>query len=430
MKIDSTDNKSKAFNEAVDMDKTDRLNKYQNLFNFPQKKSINNLIYFSGNSLGLQPKNASKYVNDELDSWKNYAVEGHIKSNRPWLSYHELLTSYSAEIVGALDNEVVVMNSLTVNLHLLMVSFYRPKGKRKKILIENNAFPSDIYAIQSQLKFHGNDPNNDLIIITPEEGDFISNQLISEYLEKFGDEISLVLLGGVNYYTGQAFDIYRITDLAQNYGCRVGFDLAHAAGNIKLNLHDWGVDFASWCGYKYLNGGPGAPSGIFIHERHLNNNYHPRFEGWWGHDKITRFKMPDSFIPLKTAEAWQLSNPPIFSMASLLSSLEIFNKVGMEKLIEKNQKLTEYIINLINNDLYEKVKIITPLSKESRGCQLSFRVKQLDEKLIQLLYKNGIICDFRYPDVIRIAPVPLYNSFKDCYMFYHIFKQIIDNVEE
>ena len=430
MKIDSIDNKSNAFNEAVDMDKTDQLNKYQDLFNFPQKKSNDNLIYFSGNSLGLQPKNASKYVNDELDNWKNFAVEGHIKSNRPWLNYHELLTSYSAKLVGALDDEVVVMNSLTVNLHLLMVSFYRPKGKRKKILIENNAFPSDIYAIQSQLKFHGNDPNNDLIIITPEEGDFISNQLISEYLEKFGDEISLVLLGGVNYYTGQAFDIYRITDLAQNCGCRVGFDLAHAAGNIKLNLHDWGVDFASWCGYKYLNGGPGAPSGIFIHERHLNKNYHPRFEGWWGHDKITRFKMPDSFVPLKTAEAWQLSNPPIFSMASLLSSLEIFNKVGMEKLIEKSQKLTEYIIDLISNDLYEKVKIITPLSKESRGCQLSLRIQQLDEKLIQLLHKNGIICDFRYPDVIRIAPVPLYNSFKDCYMFYYIFKQIINNVEQ
>ncbi len=342
------------------------------------------------------------------------------------MPYHEFLTAYSAEIVGALDKEVVVMNSLTVNLHLLMTSFYRPKAKRKKILIEKNAFPSDRYAVQSQLKFHGNDPDNDLLILNSENEDIITMNDVLDCLENHGDEIALVLLGGVNYYTGQAFDMEAITDKAQNFGCRVGFDLAHAAGNLKMKLHDWGVDFAAWCGYKYLNGGPGAPSSIFVHERHLEKIDIPRFEGWWGHDKGSRFDMPEKFIPLKTAEAWQLSNPPILSMAALLSSLEIFHEVGMLSLIKKSKKLTAYLESLLISQLNEKLKIITPKSNKSRGCQLSIRLKNRSDKIMEKLHDNGVICDWREPDVIRVAPVPLYNSFKDCHDFVFKLKEAIN----
>ena len=410
---------------AIELDKNDPLSHFRDRFHFPKYNSNESYIYFSGNSLGLQPDTAEQYVKEELDAWKQMAVDAHLESKRPWFPYHEFLTSYSAEIVGALDKEVVVMNSLTVNLHLLMASFYRPKGKRKKILIEKQAFPSDRYAVQSQLKFHSNDPNDDLILLDPDEGENISMKSIMNYLNNYGEEIALVLIGGVNYYSGQAFDMASITDKAQNCGCRVGFDLAHAAGNLKLNLHNWGVDFSAWCGYKYLNGGPGAPSGVFIHERHLGRTDFPRFEGWWGHDKSTRLQMPENFKPLSTAEAWQLSNPPILSMAALLSSLEIFHEVGMSQLRQKSEKLTSYLELLINFELEEQIEIITPSSNQSRGCQLSLRLIQPNNDITNILHERGIICDWREPDVIRVAPVPLYNSFEDCYNLVQILKEII-----
>ena len=411
---------------ALKKDNNDPLFHFRERFHIPKFNTDKSYIYFSGNSLGIQPDNAKQYVNEELDAWKLLAVDAHLKSKRPWLSYHELLTSYSAEIVGALDKEVVVMNSLTVNLHLLMASFYRPNGKRKKILIEKHAFPSDRYAVQSQLKFHGNDPKNDLIDIEPDQADCISMSSVMNSLNKYGEEIALVLMGGVNYYSGQAFDMAAITDKAQKCGCRVGFDLAHAAGNLKLNLNDWGVDFAVWCGYKYLNGGPGAPSGVFIHERHLERTDLPRFEGWWGHDKSTRFQMPENFQPLQSAEGWQLSNPPILSMAALLSSLEIFHEAGMSHLRKKSIKLTSYLESLIKIALDKEIEIITPASHQNRGCQLSLRMLYPINNITNILHERGVISDWREPDVIRIAPVPLYNSFEDCFNFVQIIKDIFN----
>ena len=408
------------------LDSNDSLNGFSKRFHIPQNQSDNPFIYLSGNSLGLQPHTTQKYVQEELDAWKYLGVDGHLASKRPWLPYHEFLTSYSAQIVGALDKEVVVMNSLTVNLHLLMVSFYRPNGKRKKILIEKNAFPSDKYAVQSQLKFHGNNPETDLLTLNPEHGNIITENDIIKCLENHGDEIALVLLGGVNYYTGQPFDMEAITDRAQNCGCRVGFDLAHAAGNLKMELHAWGVDFAAWCGYKYLNGGPGAPSAIFIHERHLDKIDLPRFEGWWGHEKASRFEMPEKFIPLKTVESWQLSNPPILSMAALLASLEIFHEVGMSALRKKSEKLTSYLESSLIHELNEHLEIITPKSNKSRGCQLSIRIKNKSDGIMEKLHEKGVICDWREPDVIRVAPVPLYNSFEDCHEFVFRLKEIIN----
>ena len=411
---------------AHHLDKIDPLSHFRGRFYIPKHKANEPYIYFSGNSLGLQPDTAEKYLIEELTAWKELGVDAHLDSNRPWLSYHELLTSFSAEIVGALDREVVVMNSLTVNLHLLMATFYRPNGKRKKILIEKHAFPSDRYAVQSQLRFHGNDPNDDLILLESDDEEIISMNTIMNYLNNYGEEIALVLIGGVNYYTGQAFDMATITDKAQNCGCRVGFDLAHAAGNLILNLHDWGVDFAAWCGYKYLNGGPGAPSGIFIHERHLERTDLQRFEGWWGHDKTTRFEMSSVFKPQKTVEAWQLSNPPILSMAALLASLEIFHEVGMRSLRQKSEKLTAYLEALIKSELSEQFEIITPIPTRSRGCQLSIRILNPINNITKLIHDRGIISDWREPDVIRIAPVPLYNSFQNCYNFVEILKNVFD----
>ena len=411
---------------ANELDKNDPLSHFRERFHFPKFNSNKPYIYFSGNSLGLQPDTAEQYVKEELEAWKQMGANAHLDSKRPWLQYHEFLTSYSAEIVGAQDKEVVVMNALTVNLHLLMTSFYRPKGVRKKILIEKQAFPSDRYAIQSQLRFHGNDPNDDLIILESNDGKFISMNTIVDYLSNYGEEIALVLIGGVNYYTGQAFDMAAITDKAQNCGCRVGFDLAHAAGNIKLNLHDWGVDFAAWCGYKYLNGGPGAPSGVFIHERHLGRSDVPRFEGWWGHDKSTRFDMLEDYKPLDTVEAWQLSNPPILSMAALLASLEIFQEAGMKSLRQKSEKLTSYLEGLINSEFEKQIEIITPISTQSRGCQLSLRLLKPVSDLTKRLNERGVICDWRKPDVLRVAPVPMYNSFEDCYNFVEILKNILN----
>ena len=413
-------------NFALEQDNYDPQAHFRGRFHFPETESGESFIYFSGNSLGLQPDTAEQYITEELDAWKKLGVEGHLNAKRPWLPYHELLTQYTAEIAGAFEKEVVVMNSLTVNLHLLMTSFYRPKGKRKKILIENNAFPSDRYAVQSQLKIHGNHPTEGLIILNPDQGDTITTEWIFDCFHQHGHEIALVLIGGVNYYTGQAFDMKAITKKAHEYGCLVGFDLAHGAGNLHLKLHDWDVDFAAWCGYKYLNGGPGAPSGVFIHERHLGKSDIPRFEGWWGHDKSTRFQMHDKFVPTATAEAWQLSNPPIFSMASLLASLEIFHEAGIESLRKKSEKLTSYLELLLKSELKDHITIITPVSVRNRGCQLSIRLKNPISNIIDILHKKGAVCDLRDPDVLRVAPVPLYNSFDDCHQFVHILKEILN----
>jgi len=410
---------------ALEQDQKDPLAHFRGRFHFPETKTGKPFIYFCGNSLGLQPDTADQYIKEELDAWKKFGVDGHLKGKRPWLTYHELLTHYSAKLVGALDREVVVMNSLTVNLHLLMTSFYRPRGKRKKILIENNAFPSDRYAVQSQLKIHGNHPKEDLMILNPDQGETITTEWILDCFKHHGDEITMVLIGGVNYYSGQAFDMEAITKKAHEYNCLVGFDLAHGAGNLHLKLHDWGVDFAAWCGYKYLNGGPGAPSGVFIHERHLGKSDIPRFEGWWGHDKSTRFQMPDEFVPTTSAEAWQLSNPPIFSMAPLLASLELFHEAGIENLRKKSEKLTSYLENLLENELEDEIEIITPKSIEDRGCQLSLRLKTAIPNIMDELHRQGILADWREPDVVRIAPVPLYNNFEDCYQFVQRMKKIV-----
>ena len=425
MKVNSPEVKSTDLDFALKQDKNDPLAHFRERFHFPKTETGGPFIYFCGNSLGLQPDTAEQYIKEELDAWKKLGVDGHLNAKRPWMPYHEFLTHYTAEIVGALDKEVVVMNSLTVNLHLLMVSFYQPRGKRKKILIENNAFPSDRYAVKSQLKFHGNHPKDDLMILQPDQGKIITTEWILDCFNHHGDEIALAWIGGVNYYSGQAFDMEAITRKAHEYGCLVGFDLAHAAGNLQLKLHDWDVDFAVWCGYKYLNGGPGAPSGVFIHERHFVKPDIPRFEGWWGHDKSTRFQMPDEFIPMETAEAWQLSNPPIFSMAPLLASLEIFHEAGIEKIRTKSEELTSYLEDLLENELEDKIEIITSKSREDRGCQLSLQLKDTFPKIMEKLHQNGILADWREPDVIRVAPVPLYNSFEDCFQFVERIKKIV-----
>ncbi len=411
---------------AKKLDQADPLAHFRYSFHLPETESGEPFIYFCGNSLGLQPDTASQFIYEELDAWKQHGVESHFHAKRPWLTYHELLTQYSAEIVGALEKEVVVMNSLSVNLHLLMTSFYQPMAKKKKIIIETNAFPSDRYAVQSQLKLHGNHPTHDLIILQPNDGAIITTDSILSCLEHDGDEVAMLLIGGVNYYSGQAFDMEAITKKAHEHSCLVGFDLAHAAGNLNLQLHDWGVDFAAWCGYKYLNGGPGAPSGVFIHERHLGKTDIPRFEGWWGHDKSTRFEMPDEFVPTETAEAWQLSNPPILAMAPLLASLEIFHEAGMDNLVKKNILLTSFLEKLILSELSSQIEIITPTNPNDRGCQLSLRLVHPIDNIMNQLYDVGIIADWREPDVIRIAPVSLYNRFIDCFEFVRKLKNIIN----
>ena len=426
MKVNLPEVSPTDLNYALEQDQNDPLAHFRERFHLPKTDSGEPFIYFCGNSLGLQPDTASQFINEELDAWRQYGVEGHFHAKRPWMPYHEFLTQYSAEIVGALEKEVVVMNSLSVNLNLLMTSFYQPHGKKKKILMEHNAFPSDRYAVQSQLKLHGNHPIDDLIILAPDDGANITTNGILDYFDRHGEGIAMVLIGGVNYYTGQAFNMKAITNKAHEHNCLVGFDLAHATGNIEMKLHDWEVDFATWCGYKYINGGPGAPSGVFIHEGHLGKTDIPRFEGWWGHDKSTRFEMPDKFIPIDTAEAWQLSNPPILAMAPLLASLEIFHEAGMENLIKKSHQLTQFLENLILTELGAKIEIITPTNPNDRGCQLSLRLVNLMPNIMDKLHDVGIIADWREPDVIRIAPVPLYNTFVECYEFTHRLKTIIN----
>ena len=411
---------------AKQLDKEDKLASYRDQFHIPKDKNGNDWLYFTGNSLGLQPKSTQKYIQQELDDWAKFGVEGHFEAKNPWLNYHELLTDKMAKIVGAKPIEVVVMNTLTVNLHLLMASFYQPTKTKYKIVIESDAFPSDRYAVQSQLKFHGFDEEDGIIEWKPnEEEETLNIEDLESILEFEGDEIALLLIGGVNYYTGQYLDLKRIAEIGHAKNCFVGIDLAHGAGNIQPDLHNSGVDFAAWCSYKYLNSGPGSLSGIFVHENHAKNKNLPRFAGWWNHNKKTRFNMRQPFDVLEGAEGWQLSNPPILSMAAVKASLDLFDEVGMDDLREKSEKLTGYFEFLINEIGSDELKIITPSNPKERGCQLSIQVKNADKRLHKKLTENNIITDWREPDVIRCAPVPLYNSFEDVFKMVSILKEIL-----
>lgn len=404
---------------ARSKDASDPLRGFRERFLFPETGSGEEAVYFTGNSLGLQPKKVREYVSQELDDWSSLAVEGHLHAKHPWLPYHEFLTAQMANVVGARPSETIVMNSLTVNLHLMMVSFYRPTSDRFRIMIEGKAFPSDQYAVKSQLAFHGFDPDSDLIEVTPRDDEtWIRTEDIVSAIEENAGSLALVMFGGVNYFTGQAFDLKAITDAAHTAGAVAGFDLAHAAGNIPLKLHDSGADFAVWCSYKYLNAGPGGVAGVFVHERHAREFELPRFAGWWGHDKVSRFQMGPDFKPIEGAEGWQISNPPILQMAALRASLEIFEEAGMEALSAKSRELTGYLEFLIDGIESDRISVITPRDPEQRGCQLSIRVSGADRSLFEDLSSRGVFADWRQPDVIRVAPVPLYNSFEDVYRFY------------
>ena len=415
---------------AIKQDELDPLKSYRNQFHFPsfhEKK----MIYYTGNSLGLQPISTKKYIDQELNDWAKWGVEGHFHAQRPWMPYHEFITEKAAKIVGGKNNEVVVTHSLTTNLHLLMVSFYRPTKTRFKILCEKKAFPSDQYALQSQAKFHGYQPEEAIVEIGPRDGEYtIREEDVLAKIEELGESLAMIMIGGVNYFTGQVFPMKEITAAGHKVGATVGFDLAHGAGNIPVSLHDWNVDFAAWCGYKYLNSGPGGSSGLFIHERHVKNKDLIRFAGWWGHDKNDRFLMPDKFNPIPTAEAWQLSNAPVLSMAAHLASLDIFDEVGMDALREKSIQLTnyqEFIINDINErNSHINLEIITPKDTSKRGCQLSIVAHGQGKSLFEKLSANGVVADWREPNVIRIAPVPLYNSFEDAFDFGKIIEAAIN----
>ena len=407
---------------VLQLDVNDELEHYREKFHVPLQKNGKEHVYLCGNSLGLQAKRTKSFINQELEDWATFGVEGHVHAKNPWMPYHELLTESYSKIVGAKQSEVVAMNTLSVNLHLMMVSFYRPTKDRYKIIIEADAFPSDIYAVESQIKHHGHSVNDSLIKLKPRGGESsIRTEDIADIIDREGNEIAMIMLGGVNYYTGQVFDFETITKLGQNKGIVVGFDLAHAAGNINLELHNWGVDFAVWCSYKYLNSGPGSVAAAFVHEKHHNSDL-PRFAGWWGHNKENRFKMPDEFNAIKSAEGWQLSNPPILSLAAIRASLSIFDEVGMEKLVVKSKKLTDYLLFLLNTIETNRIEIITA---EERGCQISIRVKNGNKELFNKITEKGVIADWREPDVIRVAPVPLYNSFSDVFDFYNILKSVI-----
>ena len=411
---------------ATQLDKEDKLSKYRNEFIFPRVNG-KEVIYFVGNSLGLQPKSAQKYVDEVMKDWAELAVEGHFYAEKSWWDYHERFSEKLAKVVGAKTSEVTVMNTLTVNLHLLMVSFYRPSGKRYKIICEEKAFPSDQYMISSQVRFHGYDPADAIVEIKKRDGE--NNFRTEDVLEKIkevGDECALVLIGGVNYYTGQVFDMKTITKAGHDAGAFVGWDLAHAAGNIELKLSEWNIDFAAWCSYKYMNSGPGNASGCFINEKYHNEKDIPRFEGWWGHNKERRFLMEPEFDPQPNADAWQISNAPILAMAPYLASLQMFDEVGMPALIEKRNKIVaylEFVLHEIDKEVESTFEIITPADQEERGTQLSVFLHGEGRELFNYLMDAGVITDWREPNVIRLAPVPFYCSFEDMYEFGQILKK-------
>ena len=414
---------------AQELDEKDPLKHFRERFFIPQHNG-KDCIYFTGNSLGLEPKITPQYVQQELDDWARLGVDAHLQAKNPWLPYHEIFPKQLSKIVGCKENEVVVMNSLTVNLHLLLVSFYRPTKERYKIICEYKAFPSDQYAMESQVKHHGLDPADAIIEVRPREKEYtIRTEDILSTIKQHGDQTALVLFSGVNYYTGQLFDMKTITDAAHAVGAYAGFDLAHAAGNVELQLHDWNADFACWCSYKYLNSGPGGVGGIYIHERHAANTGLPRFAGWWGYTKETRFKMEKGFEPIPTAEGWQLSNVPVLAMAAHKASLDIFDEAGIDKLHKKRRQLSgylHYILNDINSRQAQKIiEIITPANENERGCQLSMLMLKNGKKIFDELTMQGVLADWREPNVIRVAPVPLYNSFGDIFRFGEIINSIL-----
>ncbi|PZD79665.1 kynureninase [Mesonia sp. K7] len=411
---------------AQKQDQNDPLGKFREQFLIPTDKNGNPHIYLCGNSLGLQPKKTREYLNIELEDWQKYGVEGHTDARYPWMPYHEFLTEKMAKIVGAKPSEVVMMNTLSVNLHLMMVSFYQPTDRKYKIIIESDAFPSDKYAVESQLKFHNYDPKDGLILWKPREGEELCRfEDLEEIMESQGEQVALLLIGTTNYYTGQSFDIKKITELGHKYNCMVGFDLAHGAGNIQPNLHKNGPDFAVWCSYKYLNSGPGSVGGCFVHERHANNKELKRFTGWWGHNKSTRFNMRHEFDAIEGAEGWQLSNPPILSMAAIRASLDVYDEAGFENVIAKSKKLTGYLEYLLKDINDSRIQLITPENPEERGCQISIKLHGATKELFDDLTANGVISDWREPNVIRVAPAPLYNSFEDVFKFVQILKKLL-----
>ncbi|WP_127132467.1 kynureninase [Pseudoflavitalea rhizosphaerae] len=414
---------------AQQADQQDPLRSFRERFLIPQVNG-KDAIYFTGNSLGLQPKTVRSYIQQELDDWATYGVEGHFHAKNPWFSYHEIFPEKVSKIVGALPEEVVVMNQLTVNLHLLMVSFYRPNKQRYKIICEAKAFPSDQYALETQLKFHGYDLKDALVEIAPREGGHTMRiEDILTAIETHKDSLALVMFGGVNYYSGQVLDMKTITEAAHKAGAIAGFDLAHGAGNIPLELHNWNVDFACWCSYKYLNSGPGSVAGAFVHQKHLGNKELPRFAGWWGHTKETRFLMQPGFDPIPTAEGWQLSNAPVLSMAAHKASIDIFDEAGMPALVKKGRALSGYlqfILEEMNAQSGTKVvEVITPSNESERGCQVSLLMLVRGKEVFKTLMDRGVIADWREPNVIRVAPVPMYNRFEDVWMFGQIIKEVL-----
>jgi kynureninase len=414
---------------ARDQDAADPLNSFREKFHIPQHHGADT-VYLTGNSLGLQPKATRDYIQQELDDWAQLGVEGHFKARNPWLHYHELFPSLLAPLVGALPEEVVAMNQLTVNLHVLMATFYKPTKERYKILCEAKAFPSDQYALESQARLHGFDPNTTVIEVAPKPGEYcLREEDILEAISLHGPQLAMVLFGGVNYYSGQVLPIKAITDVAHNVGAFAGFDLAHAAGNIEMKLHEWDVDFACWCSYKYLNSGPGSVAGAFIHERHCRNTELPRMAGWWGYEKETRFQMKPLFQAIPTAEGWQLSNAPVLTMAAHRAALDIYAEAGMSALITKSRKLTGYLFHLLDEINCSRdvpvIDVITPRAEGEYGCQVSLLMRQKGREVFAALTDRGVIADWREPNVIRVAPVPLYNSFEDVWRFGQIISDVL-----
>jgi kynureninase len=416
---------------AQQLDAQDALKHFRERFYMP---IINGkeCLYFTGNSLGLQPKTTQHYVLNELEDWANYGVEGHFYGRVPWFSYHEIFPEKLSKIVGALPEEVVVMNQLTVNLHVLMATFYRPTAQRYKILCEAKAFPSDQYALEAQARLHGFDPATAVVEVAPRPGEHtLRTEDIVAAIEQHGHELALVLFGGVNYYTGQLFDMAAITAAAHQVGAYAGFDLAHAAGNVALQLHNWQVDFACWCSYKYLNSGPGGVAGAFIHQRHIGNTELPRLAGWWGYDKATRFNMEKGFRAIPTAEGWQLSNAPVLSMAAHRAAVDIFDEAGMAALAAKGLQLSGYtifVLQQINAEMgRELIQLITPLDEKERGCQVSFMIPERGRAVFEALKQQGVIADWREPDVIRVAPVPLYNRFEEVFRLGEMVREVLDS---
>jgi kynureninase len=413
---------------AQRLDKDDPLAPFRDRFEFPMERDGHEAVYFCGNSLGLQPKLAAQYVQEELSEWARRGVDGHFQGRRPWVSYHRNATATLASLTGAKLSEVVAMNTLTVNLHVLMTSFYRPSGRRRKLIIESTAFPSDRYAAASQIRLHGGDASADLLEWRPRDDRLLYMDDLAELLKREGEQVALMLLPGVQYYSGQELDMPALCVLAHEHGCRIGFDLAHAVGNVALDLHEWGPDFAAWCSYKYLNGGPGAIAGAFVHDRHLAPGRIEQLLGWWGNDEATRFEMRDEFDPAPGAEVFQLSCPPVLSFAPVLASLEIFEEAGLPRLIEKSRRLTGYLEWLVQRRCGDRIGIITPTE---RGCQLSLvtidprvEARQLFDRLVRL----NVIGDWREPDVIRLAPAPLYNSYSDVFECAGRLQQALEDV--